>query len=160
MSKPEFPVCRRSNPSHGHAGTFAKRKARYRGCVQIRRIHHVAIIATDYARSKAFYTETLGLTIIAENYRPERKSYKLDLALPGGSQLELFSFPDPPARLAWPEAAGLRHLAFAVDDVAVELAALAAAGVRTEQLRTDEYTGKQMAFFFDPDSLPLELYEA
>ena len=127
--------------------------------MRLERIHHVAIIATDYARSKAFYTDVLGLRVVAEHYRAERDSYKLDLALPDGTQLELFSFPDPPARLSRPEAAGLRHLAFAVADVAAALRELAARGVRTEDLRVDPHTGKRMAFFFDPDDLPLELYE-
>ncbi|WP_280441297.1 SMU1112c/YaeR family gloxylase I-like metalloprotein [Nocardia brasiliensis] len=122
-------------------------------------IHHVAIIASDYLRSKRFYTETLGLAVIAEQYRAERRSYKLDLAIPGGSRIELFSFPEPPHRASRPEAAGLRHLAFAVRDVAATLDRLAAKGVRTEELRVDEVTGKRMAFFFDPDDLPLELYE-
>ena len=122
-------------------------------------IHHVAIIASDYPRSKRFYTEALGLAVIAEQYRAERRSYKLDLALPGGSRIELFSFPEPPARSSWPEATGLRHLAFAVRDVAATLAELSGKGVRTEELRVDEVTGKPMAFFFDPDDLPLELYQ-
>ncbi|MEU4320219.1 VOC family protein [Nocardia fluminea] len=123
-------------------------------------IHHIAIIATDYARSKRFYTETLGGTILDENYRADRDSWKLDIALAAGVRVELFSFPDPPARPSRPEAAGLRHLALAVTDVPAALAELRARGVRTEELRTDEHTGKQMAFFFDPDDLPLELYEA
>ncbi|KAA8889180.1 VOC family protein [Nocardia colli] len=127
--------------------------------VELLGIHHVAIIASDYVRSKRFYTETLGLAVIAEHYRSARRSYKLDLAIPGGSRIELFSFPEPPDRASWPEAAGLRHLAFAVRDVAATLDELAAKGVRTEELRTDEVTGKRMAFFFDPDDLPLELYE-
>ncbi|MEV0296360.1 VOC family protein [Nocardia sp. NPDC050710] len=122
-------------------------------------IHHVAIIASDYAKSKEFYTRTLGLEVIAEEYRPERRSYKLDLAIPGGSRIELFSFPVTPPRRTRPEAAGLRHLAFAVQDVAATLDTLAARGVRTEELRVDAFTGKRMAFFFDPDDLPLELYE-
>jgi glyoxylase I family protein len=128
--------------------------------MQFEHVHHIAIIATDYPTSKRFYVEALGLKVIAEHYRAERQSYKLDLAVPGGAQIELFSFPDPPARQAWPEAAGLRHLAFAVKDVPAALAELAAKGVRTEELRVDPHTGKQMAFFFDPDNLPLELYEA
>ncbi|WP_280270909.1 SMU1112c/YaeR family gloxylase I-like metalloprotein [Nocardia wallacei] len=123
------------------------------------RIHHVAIIASDYERSKSFYTEVLGLRVLAENYRAERRSYKLDLALPDGGQLELFSFPDPPARPSRPEARGLRHLAFAVPDVAAALAELRGRGVATEDVRVDEHTGKRFAFFFDPDELPLELYE-
>ncbi|MET7772311.1 VOC family protein [Nocardia sp. NPDC005366] len=122
-------------------------------------IHHVAIIASDYLASKEFYTRTLGLAVIAEEYRAERGSYKLDLAVPGGGRLELFSFPVTPPRRTRPEASGLRHLAFAVRDVAAALAELDALGVRTEELRTDDATGKRMAFFFDPDDLPLELYE-
>ncbi|RMI33274.1 SMU1112c/YaeR family gloxylase I-like metalloprotein [Nocardia stercoris] len=128
--------------------------------MELRRIHHAAIIASDYAESKRFYTDVLGLRVVAEHYRAERRSYKLDLALPDGVQLELFSFPDPPARLSRPEACGLRHLAFAVGDVPAALAELRAAGVRTEEVRVDEYTGRRYAFFFDPDDLPLELYEA
>ncbi|MFE3988163.1 VOC family protein [Nocardia tengchongensis] len=127
--------------------------------MQLLRIHHVAIIATDYGKSKAFYTEILGLRILAENYRAERHSYKLDLALPDGSQIELFSFPEPPPRPSRPEAAGLRHLAFAVPDVEQALAELRGRGVAVEEMRVDEYTGKRFAFFFDPDGLPLELYE-
>ncbi|GAB2697243.1 VOC family protein [Nocardia thraciensis] len=128
--------------------------------MELRRIHHAAIIASDYHRSKAFYTEVLGLRVVAENYRAERHSYKLDLALPDGAQLELFSFPDPPARPSRPEACGLRHLAFAVPDVPSAIAELRGSGVRTEEVRVDEFTGRRFAFFFDPDDLPLELYES
>ncbi|MEV6773647.1 VOC family protein [Nocardia sp. NPDC051030] len=127
--------------------------------MELRRIHHAAIIATDYQRSKAFYTQVLGLRVVAENYRAERCSYKLDLALPDGGQVELFSFPEPPARPSRPEAAGLRHLAFVVPDVGEAVAELAAQGVYVEEVRVDEYTGKRFAFFADPDDLPLELYE-
>lgn len=128
--------------------------------VQLLRIHHVAIIASDYEKSKSFYTEILGLRILAENYRAERRSYKLDLALPDGGQLELFSFPEPPPRPSRPEAAGLRHLAFVVPNVGEALAELRGRGVAVEEERVDEYTGKRFAFFADPDGLPLELYEA
>ncbi|GAB2538429.1 SMU1112c/YaeR family gloxylase I-like metalloprotein [Nocardia heshunensis] len=127
--------------------------------MQLLRIHHVAIIATDYEQSKEFYTEVLGLRVIAEHYRAERRSYKLDLALPDGGQLELFSFPSPPPRPSRPEAAGLRHLAFAVADVEAALAELQGRGVAVEEMRVDEYTGKRFAFFADPDDLPIELYE-
>ncbi|MFE2955943.1 SMU1112c/YaeR family gloxylase I-like metalloprotein [Nocardia tengchongensis] len=127
--------------------------------MQLLRIHHAAIIAADYGKSKAFYTEILGLRILAENYRAERHSYKLDLALPDGGQIELFSFPEPPPRPTRPEAAGLRHLAFAVPDVEQALAELRGRGVAVEEVRVDEYTGKRFAFFADPDGLPLELYE-
>lgn len=126
----------------------------------LRSIHHVAIICSDYVVSKRFYTETLGLTVIAEHYREARRSYKLDLTLPDGAQLELFSFPDAPPRPSRPEAQGLRHLAFAVDDVAQCKAWLEHHGVAVEAIRLDEYTGRRFTFFADPDGLPLELYEA
>ena len=121
--------------------------------------HHVAILASDYARSKSFYVETLGCRVVAENYRQERSSWKLDLALPGGARIELFSFPDPPPRPSRPEACGLRHLAFAVTDVAAFKDYLETAGVAVEAIRRDEYTGRLFTFFADPDGLPLELYE-
>lgn len=127
--------------------------------MSLRGIHHVAIIASDYGRSKQFYVETLGLRVVAEHYRAERQSYKLDLALPDGAQIELFSFPNPPARPSRPEACGLRHLAFAVDDVAAWKRQLEAAGIAVEDIRVDEYTGRLFAFFADPDGLPLELYQ-
>lgn len=127
--------------------------------MSLRGIHHVAIIASDYGRSKQFYVETLGLAVVAENYRAERQSYKLDLALPDGAQIELFSFPNPPARPSRPEACGLRHLAFAVDDVTVWKRKLEAAGIAVEDIRVDEFTGRRFVFFADPDGLPLELYE-
>lgn len=121
--------------------------------------HHVAIICGDYAVSKAFYTEILGMRIIAETWRAERRSWKLDLALPDGSQVELFSFPDAPSRPTRPEARGLRHLAFRVRDIDDTIAALVAHGVACEPVRTDEITGQRFTFFADPDGLPLELYE-
>ena len=124
------------------------------------RIHHAAIICSDYERSKRFYTEVLGLSIVAEHFRTARNSWKLDLGLPDGSQVELFSFPDAPARPSYPEAQGLRHLAFAVSDVAASKQRLESRGVVTEDIRTDEYTGQRFVFFADPDGLPLELYEA
>lgn len=123
-------------------------------------LHHAAIICSDYARSKAFYCEVLGLTVLAEHFRPARRSWKLDMALPDGSRIELFSFPDPPPRPTHPEAAGLRHLAFAVTDVAQAKAWLESQGVAVEDLRHDAYTGRGFTFFADPDGLPLELYEA
>lgn len=122
-------------------------------------MHHVAIICSDYERSKYFYTEVLGLGIIAENYRDERDSYKLDLALPDGNQIELFSFPNPPARPSRPEAQGLRHLAFRVASVEASAIALTKQGVEVEDIRVDEFTGRKFTFFQDPDGLPLELYE-
>lgn len=123
-------------------------------------IHHVAVIASDYERSKAFYTQILGLPIIRETYREARGSYKLDLALEGGQQLELFSFPSPPARPSYPEACGLRHLAFRVEDVETFKEHLESRGVNVEPIRADEFTGKRFTFFADPDGLPLEVYEA
>lgn len=126
----------------------------------LRSIHHVAIICSNYAISKRFYTEVLGLTVIAEHYREARRSYKLDLALPEGGQLEPFSFPEAPPRPSRPEAQGLRHLAFLVDDVAASKAALEAQGLDVEPIRVDEYTGRRFTFLADPDGLPLELYEA
>jgi glyoxylase I family protein len=124
------------------------------------RIHHAAIICSDYERSKRFYTQVLGLHVLAEHWRAERRSWKLDLALPDGSQIELFSFENRPARPSYPEARGLRHLAFEVADVAQWKAALEAQGVAVEAIRVDEYTGRRFTFFADPDDLPLELYEA
>ncbi|ULF85483.1 VOC family protein [Vibrio alginolyticus] len=122
-------------------------------------IHHVAIICSDYPRSKRFYTEVLGLKAIAENYREARDSYKLDLALPDGSQVELFSFPGAPERPSFPEAQGLRHLAFLVDDVEQVKAYLESNDVEVEPIRIDEFTGKTFTFFQDPDGLPLEIYQ-
>jgi glyoxylase I family protein len=123
------------------------------------RLHHAAIICSDYARSRRFYTEVLELPVIAEHYREARRSWKLDLGLPDGSQVELFSFEGAPPRPSRPEAQGLRHLAFAVADVAQWKAALEARGVVVEAIRVDEYTGCRFTFFADPDDLPLELYE-
>ena len=122
-------------------------------------IHHAAIICSDYERSKHFYVSILGLEIIAENYREERDSYKLDLKLPNGGQVELFSFKDSPARPSYPEALGLRHLAFNVDSVEAVKSYLESKGVEVEPIRVDEYTNKKFTFFSDPDGLPLELYE-
>lgn len=122
-------------------------------------IHHVAIICSDYPRSKRFYTELLGLKVIAENYREARDSYKLDLALPDGSQVELFSFPDSPERPSFPEAQGLRHLAFQVNDVEHVKEYLEAREIEVEPIRVDEFTGKAFTFFKDPDGLPLEVYQ-
>lgn len=122
-------------------------------------IHHIAIICSDYEVSKRFYTEVLGLEIIREVYREERQSYKLDLALNGRYIVELFSFPSPPKRPSRPEAAGLRHLAFAVDNLDSVVATLAQKGVTSEPVRIDEFTGKRFTFIADPDDLPVEFYE-
>ncbi len=122
-------------------------------------IHHAAIICSDYDASKHFYTEILKLEIIAENYREARQSYKLDLALPNGAQIELFSFSNAPERPSFPEAQGLRHLAFCVDDVQQIKSYLEEQGIEVEPIRIDEFTGKAFTFFADPDGLPLELYQ-
>ena len=125
----------------------------------LNRIHHAAIICSNYEASKRFYTQCLGLRVIAENFREARNSFKLDLALPDGSQLELFSFPGAPARPSYPEALGLRHLAFEVNDVDRCKAQLESMGIAVEPVRVDEYTDRRFVFFADPDGLPLELYE-
>lgn len=126
----------------------------------LKAVHHIAIICSDYEVSKRFYTQALGLSIIAEHHRKERNSWKLDLALNDVYVIELFSFPDPPKRTSRPEARGLRHLAFSVADISQAISELSEKGVITEPVRTDEYTGKRFTFFSDPDGLPLELYEA
>ncbi len=122
-------------------------------------LHHLAIICRDYPASKQFYTQVVGLTVVSEQYREDRNSYKLDLSLNGEYLLELFSFPDPPPRPTLPEAAGLRHLAFAVTDVEDCVERLDRMGVPVEDIRTDAKTGHKFTFFRDPDGLPLELYE-
>lgn len=123
------------------------------------KVHHVAIICSDYNVSKNFYTDVLGLTIIREVYRSERDSYKLDLALNGEYVIELFSFPNPPARPSRPESVGLRHLAFQVEDLETVIAKLKEKGVVPEPIRVDEFTGKRFTFIADPDLLPVEFYE-
>ncbi|MBA5630317.1 SMU1112c/YaeR family gloxylase I-like metalloprotein [Moheibacter lacus] len=127
--------------------------------LNLKSIHHIAMICSDYPVSKKFYTEILGLEIIREVYRAERNSYKLDLALNGKYIIELFSFPDPPERVSQPEATGLRHLAFEVEDLEKAIEELNSKNVQTEPIRTDEFTRKRFTFFADPDGLPLELYE-
>jgi glyoxylase I family protein len=125
----------------------------------LNKIHHIAIICSDYTRSKAFYTEILGLKVIREVYRETRQSYKLDLELNGQYVIELFSFPDPPPRPSRPEALGLRHLAFEVDDLDAVVAHLQQHGCVVEPIRVDEFTEKRFTFVADPDSLPIEFYE-
>ena len=127
--------------------------------LQLNRIHHIAIICSDFNASKLFYTDVLGLTIVNETYRSERGSYKLDLSLNGQYCIELFSFPNPPARSTQPEATGLRHLAFEVDDIYAAVEHLKKNNVNAETIRTDEFTGKPFTFIFDPDNLPIELYQ-
>ncbi|SDC43345.1 SMU1112c/YaeR family gloxylase I-like metalloprotein [Niabella drilacis] len=127
--------------------------------LNLKKMHHIAIICSDYERSKKFYTEILGFAILQEVYREERDSYKADLALNGQYLIELFSFPAPPVRPTRPEARGLRHIAFEVTDIEAALHQLQTNGIPVEPLRLDEYTGKKFTFFFDPDGLPVELYE-
>ena len=127
--------------------------------MRLKRVHHVAIIASDYEKSKQFYVEILGLTVVRETYRAERNSFKLDLALADGTQIELFSFPDAPARPTCPEACGLRHLAFDIDDMDCYVEELKRRGIEVENVRVDTLTGQRYTFFFDPDGLTLELYE-
>ena len=127
--------------------------------LKINKVHHIAIIASDYQKSKHFYTEILGLQIVREVYREARDSYKLDLAIGENYVIELFSFPNPPARPSRPEACGLRHLAFEVEDVAAAKQNLELKGIEVEDIRIDEFTGKKFTFFADPDDLPIEFYE-
>lgn len=126
--------------------------------MRLEKIHHVAIIVSNYERSKEFYTEKLGFSIIRENYREERGDYKLDLKL-GDCELEIFGIPGSPKRLSYPEACGLRHLAFYVESVEDTVKELNERGIETEPIRFDTYTGKRMTFFHDPDGLPLEIHE-
>jgi glyoxylase I family protein len=127
--------------------------------LKLNKVHHVAIISSDYEKAKNFYVNILGLEIIKETYREVRNSYKLDLAVNGEYQIELFSFENPPIRLSYPEAAGLRHLSFEVDDIDAAVKELNEKGINAESVRTDEVTGKKFTFFNDPDGLPLEIYE-
>lgn len=122
-------------------------------------IHHIAIICSDYEQSKRFYTDVLGFAVVAEHFREEHDSFKCDLALNGQYTLELFSFPDPPARSSHPEAMGLRHLAFSVVDLDATITRLEGHEVKVEPVRVDEFTGKRFAFFTDPDRLPIEIVE-
>lgn len=126
----------------------------------LKSIHHIALICSNYETSKAFYTDVLGFKIEREVYRAERNSYKLDLSLHGIYTLELFSFPDPPKRSSRPEAAGLRHLAFQVENLDEVCLYLKEKQVDSEPIRTDEFSGKRFTFLSDPDNLPIELYEA
>ena len=127
--------------------------------MHLQAVHHIAIICSDYEASKAFYTDLLGFTIIREVYREDRDSYKLDLALNGTYLIELFSFPEAPERASYPEARGLRHLAFEVENIEEAVAELHQSGIQVEDIRIDPYTSKRFTFFSDPDGLPLELYE-
>ena len=125
----------------------------------LNKVHHIAILCSEYQKSKTFYTEVLGLTIIREIYREERQSYKLDLALNGTYIVELFSFPNPPQRPSLPEAVGLRHLAFEVINLEETIAFLNTKKIESEPIRIDETTEKRFTFIADPDQLPIEFYE-
>lgn len=127
--------------------------------LNIDKMHHIAVICSDYSKSKDFYCHTLGFSLMAEYYRAERGSWKADLALNWQYMIELFSFPSPPERVSRPEACGLRHLAFSVQDLDLAITQLNKDGVECEDIRIDPYTGKRFTFFSDPDGLPLELYE-
>ena len=127
--------------------------------MQLSKIHHIAIIVSDYERSKDFYVGKLGFSIIRENYRPDKKDWKLDLRVDDRTELEIFAPENPPKRPSFPEACGLRHLAFDIDNIESVVAELASLGIECEPIRTDTFTGKKMTFFFDPDGLPLELHE-
>ena len=127
--------------------------------MKLNKIHHVAVICSDYEQSKQFYKEVLGLKIVSEHYREERDSWKADCWMGDAYVVELFSFPNPPARPSYPEAAGLRHLAFEVDYLAEAVGELDSKGVKHEPMRTDGYTGKEFVFFSGPGGLPIELYE-
>lgn len=127
--------------------------------MKIEKLHHIAIICSNYERSKKFYTEVLGFTIEQEVFRAERNSYKLDLSLNGQYLIELFSFPDPPGRLTRPEATGLRHIAFSVTNIDDTVKYLQSKNIIPEPIRVDEFTGKKFTFFTDPDLLPIEVYE-
>lgn len=127
--------------------------------MKLLRIHHIAVICSDYEKSKDFYVRVLGLTPVREVYREERNSYKLDLEVNGQYQIELFSFPNPPERPSFPEASGLRHLAFAVENIEGAVTYLTSQQVSVEAIRIDPYTNKKFTFFADPDGLPIELYQ-
>ncbi len=127
--------------------------------LKLANVHHIAIICSDFEKSRHFYTEVLGFTILAEHYRKERNSFKLDLSLNGSYTIELFSFPGAPPRVTQPEATGLRHIAFSVENIDDALLFLREKGIATEPVRVDPYTSKRFLFFRDPDDLPIELYE-
>ncbi|UAB75711.1 VOC family protein [Mesoflavibacter sp. SCSIO 43206] len=127
--------------------------------MQLQFVHHIAIICSNYEISKAFYTDILGFSIKNEVYRKDRDSYKLDLALNNQYIIELFSFPNPPKRLSKPEAAGLRHIAFGVNNLEESLQYLDSKNITHEDVRIDPFTNKKFTFFNDPDNLPIELYE-
>ena len=121
-------------------------------------MHHAAIIVSDYEKAREFYVEKLGFPVLRENYREDRGDWKLDLKF-GDGELEIFAIPGAPPRLSYPEARGLRHLAFRVSDVEQAVKQLEEKGIECEPIRWDPYTQRKMTFFHDPDGLPLELHE-
>ncbi len=127
--------------------------------MQLKAVHHIAIIVSGIEKAKDFYVRKLGFDIIRENYRAEREDWKLDVRINAETELEIFAEKNPPKRVSHPEACGLRHLAFRVDDVEKTVDELKALGIPCEPIRTDTYTNKRMTFFFDPDGLPLEIHE-
>ena len=136
-----------------------KKKGKRKITMNLSKLHHIAIIVSDYEASKDFYVNKLGFAVIRENYRSERRDWKLDLRINEHTELEIFAEENPPRRVSRPEACGLRHLAFFVDNVEETVKELTEAGIECEPIRTDAYTGKKMTFFQDPDGLPLELHE-
>ena len=144
--------------SRNEFGTLHTRQGRGKYAMNLKKVHHIAIIGSNYEKSRRFYVDLLGFSVIRENYRPERDDYKIDLQL-DGMELELFIIKNCPKRPSYPEAYGLRHLAFAVDSVDDTVRELNKKGILTEPIRVDAYTGKKMTFFFDPDNLPLEIHE-
>lgn len=144
--------------SRNKFGTLHSRQERGKYAMNLKKVHHIAIIGSNYEKSRRFYVDLLGFSVIRENYRPERDDYKIDLQL-DGMELELFIIKNCPKRPSYPEAYGLRHLAFAVDSVDDTVRELNKKGILTEPIRVDAYTGKKMTFFFDPDDLPLEIHE-
>ena len=127
--------------------------------MNLSKIHHIAIIVSDYERAKEFYVDKLGFEVIRDNYRPQKEDWKLDLRVNDSTELEIFAPKNPPKRPSFPEACGLRHLAFHVDNIEEVVAELNNIGIECEPIRTDEFTNRKMTFFFDPDGLPLELHE-
>lgn len=144
--------------SRNEFGTLHSRQERGKYAMNLKKVHHIAIIGSNYEKSRRFYVDLLGFSVIRENYRPERDDYKIDLQL-DGMELELFIIKNCPKRPSYPEAYGLRHLAFAVDSVDDTVRELNKKGILTEPIRVDTYTGKKMTFFSDPDNLPLEIHE-
>ena len=144
--------------SRNEFGTLHSRQGRGKYAMNLKKVHHIAIIGSNYEKSRRFYVDLLGFSVIRENYRPERDDYKIDLQL-DGMELELFIIKNCPKRPSYPEAYGLRHLAFAVDSVDDTVRELNKRGIITEPIRLDTYTGKKMTFFSDPDNLPLEIHE-